>query len=94
MSLLRRRNKGEENVSLPHHGMLLIVLIVRSALFAALGIQAYLAIKSGGSGVASGMSMFEAIVDCILVLLMWIFVKLETGKFVHTETHYEDEEAS
>ena len=94
MSLLRRRNKGEENISLPHHGILLIVLIVRSALFAALGLQAYLAIKSGGSGVASGMSMFEAIVDCILVLLMWIFVKLETGKFVHTETHYEDEEAS
>ena len=90
--LLRRHKRGDAEVYLPHHGILLLVLLMRTLMFGALGVQAYLAISKTSNGVAAGMSAFEAGVDCVLVLMMWIFVKMETGKFAHTKVDYDDED--
>ena len=89
--LLRRYLKGDAEAYLPHHGILLMVLLMRTLMFGALGVQAYLAISKTSNGIAAGMSAFEAGVDCVLVLMMWIFVKLETGKFAHTKVEYDDD---
>ena len=91
--LLRRKLRGDAEAYLPHHGILLMVLLMRTLMFGALGVQAYLAISKTSNGVAAGMSAFEAGVDCVLVLMMWIFVKMETGKFAHTKVQYDDDDA-
>jgi len=89
--LLYCRKRGDAEVHLPHHGILLMVLMMRILMFGALGVQAYLAISKESNGVAAGMSMFEAIIDCVLITMMWIFVKMETGKFAHTRVEYDDD---
>ena len=51
--------------------------MVRVLLMAALGVQAYVAIKPEGSGIAAMMSAFESGVDVVFVIMIIIFVRLE-----------------
>ena len=76
MGSIKRRMRGLE-AYVPHHGILFMAMVVRVLLIAALGIQAYLAIKSDGNGVAAMMSAFESGVDIIFVIMIIIFVKMD-----------------
>ena len=72
-----KRRLGGEDVYVPHHGILFMGMIVRILMMGALGIQAYLALKPGGNGIAAGMSTFEAGVDIIFVIAIMLFVRLD-----------------
>ena len=76
MGYIRRKLRGEGSY-VPHHGILFLAMMVRVLLMGALGVQAYLAIKPGGSGVAAMMSAFESGVDVVFVIMIIIFIRLE-----------------
>ena len=73
---IKRKLNGED-VYVPHHGILFLAMMVRVLLMAALGVQAYVAIKPEGSGIAAMMSAFESGVDVVFVIMIIIFVRLE-----------------
>lgn len=64
-------------VVLPHHGILILAMLVRVLLLGALGVQAFLTIKPESGGIAGRMGMFESFVDIIYISMIWVFVKLE-----------------
>ena len=76
MKNIKRKLRGED-VFVPHHGVLFLVMIMRVLMLGALAVQAYLALKGGSQGVAGGMSAFESAVDVIFVTMIVIFVKLD-----------------
>ena len=76
MGYIKRKLRGEGSY-VPHHGILFMAMLVRVLLMGATGIQAYLAIKPGGSGIAAMMSAFESGVDVIFIVMIIIFVRLE-----------------
>ncbi|MBR7144836.1 MAG: MFS transporter [Lentisphaeria bacterium] len=73
---IRRRIRGE-NAFVPHHGILFLSMMVRVLLSGALGIQAFLALKGGSTGVAAKMSAFESVVDMVYVTMIIIFFKMD-----------------
>lgn len=76
INCIRQRMRGSDNY-VPHHGILFLAMIVRFLLLFVLGIQAYMALTPGSTGVAATMSAFDAGVDIIFVLAIIIFVKLD-----------------
>lgn len=75
-----RQFMSNKDVQLPHHGILLLAVIVRILLMAALAVQAYIAIKPGNGGIAGKMAAFESLVDIVYITMIWIFVRFECCK--------------
>ena len=71
------RYRKDPSVKLPHHGIFIIVMLMRLLEAPVWIAEAYLAIKPDSNGIAAGMNAFEAGVDIVIIALFFLVIKLE-----------------
>lgn len=64
--------------SIPHHGILLLALLMRLGYFAAFQVESFLAISTGGNGAAGGLRAYENAIDIVLAAMLYLCMKFET----------------
>ena len=71
------RYRKDPSVKLPHHGIFIIIMLMRLLEAPVWIMEAYLAIKPDSNGIAAGMNAFEAGVDIVIIALFFLVIKLE-----------------
>ncbi|MBO5721686.1 MAG: hypothetical protein J6S19_01110, partial [Lentisphaeria bacterium] len=72
-----KKHRTDPTVLLVHHGLLMVIVLMRLLFSIAWGVEAYLAISPENGGIAAKMNAYEMGVDIIFLLLLCLVIKLE-----------------
>ena len=72
-----KKHRSDPSVRLVHHGLLMVIVLMRLLFTVAWSVESYLAITPESGGIAAKMNTYEMGVDVIFLLLLCLVIKLE-----------------